>query len=220
MGTVTLFGRDYHGVFFDWDGTLVDSLDGVMAAHNHVRAHYGLPLWSRDILFTAMSKSAREIYPEIYGDKADEAHEMLYGYLGKAHLDHIKALPGSAETLEKLTQAGLGLGIVSNKSHAFLTKEVTHLGWTDYFGAIVGAGEAQRDKPHGDPVQLARVRHKGLEDMDRVLYVGDTETDLKCAGACGYDCVLLTHGEDRSALAAQYDPVAVLHDLRDLATLI
>ena len=33
-------------IIFDWDGTLVDTLPGLLTAHNHVRALYGLPVWT------------------------------------------------------------------------------------------------------------------------------------------------------------------------------
>ena len=65
-------------VFFDWDGTLVDTCGMVLDAHNHVRKIHNLPLWEAEDIFGRVSRSARETYPKIYGDRAAEAQKQLY----------------------------------------------------------------------------------------------------------------------------------------------
>jgi len=35
----------YTSIFFDWDGTLVNSLGVIVKAHNHVRVAFGLEPW-------------------------------------------------------------------------------------------------------------------------------------------------------------------------------
>ena len=46
-------------VFFDWDGTLVDSIPLLFAAHNHVRVAMGLETWSQQEYFQLDRKSTR-----------------------------------------------------------------------------------------------------------------------------------------------------------------
>ncbi len=69
------------GVYFDWDGTLVDSLPLLFASHNHVRVTMGLHPWTREEYMQAMVQSTRALYPTIYGERAQEAQDMLYGYI-------------------------------------------------------------------------------------------------------------------------------------------
>ncbi len=33
-------------IFFDWDGTLVDTLQGLLIANNYVSTHFGLEHWT------------------------------------------------------------------------------------------------------------------------------------------------------------------------------
>ena len=65
-----------------------------------------------------------------------------------------------------------------------------HLGWDRYFGRMVGAGDAARDKPADDPVALA-LDGSGIRPGDDVWFVGDTDIDIDCAHNAGCIPVLL-----------------------------
>jgi len=200
-------------VIFDWDGTLVDTCALVLEAHNHVRAHYGLPLWSEHDLFGKSSQSARECYPEIYKDQAEAALERLYGFMQSRHLDHLTEITGAGALIQKLHASDIPMGVVSNKRHDLLLREVSHIGWDHYFKTVIGAGHALKDKPAADPLHLALDRMQAREDIDSVYYVGDTETDLACAKAGGCPAIYVSHGKDSQELAGKYQPVFIANDL-------
>ena len=44
--------------------------------------------------------------------------------------------------LQALSDSGVYLGVVSNKTGRFLRAELAALGWDHYFGKLVGAGDA------------------------------------------------------------------------------
>lgn len=82
----------YKAVIFDWDGTIVDTCGLILDAHNHVRKYYDEPLWTMEDFMGRASQSAREYYPTVYGDKADEAQEILYEYIEKKHLEYLEPM--------------------------------------------------------------------------------------------------------------------------------
>ena len=86
--------------------------------------------------------------------------------------------------LEIITQKGIPMGVVSNKSSRFLHKEVHHLGWHHYFGVLVGAGDASRDKPAADPVLLA-LSGLNIPVGQNVWMIGDAPVDWDSALAAG-----------------------------------
>ena len=199
-------------VFFDWDGTLVDTLQGLRRSHNHVRVTLGYPSWSEEQFHSNLKHSARELYPAVYGEKSDEALALLYDYVDTHHLGHLQVLPGAADLLATLKNLGIACGIVSNKRHEFLLKEIKHLGWGDYVQAAVGAGVAARDKPAGDPIVHA-LSLAGLKpDKATVWYAGDTETDLLAAQDAGCAPVLLSHGKKKENLIETHNPLFVFGD--------
>ncbi len=204
------------GVFFDWDGTLVDSLPLLFAAHNHVRGQLGHPLWTRDEYAKAIVYSTRELYPKLYGDRAAEAQDILYGYIQENHLKDMKVLEGAPEVVEYLASHNVPIGIVSNKRHDVLRREVEHLGWNKHFRIYNGAGVAKLDKPSGEPLLHALREHGDDLGIDDIIYIGDTESDLSCAKEAGCPVVFIRHGKDSQDLISKYNPAYVVDTLGEL----
>lgn len=203
-------------VFFDWDGTLVDSLGILIDAHNHVRGAHGLPLWTEEDFFGAVTYSSRELYPKIYGDKSDDAQAMLYAYIKEHHLNYLTEMEGAKEILDMLASMQVPMAVISNKRNDILVREVEALGWQDYFGVYMGAGIAEQDKPSGAPILHALAAHPAKPSLESLLYVGDTETDLKTCVDVGCPCAYIRQ-EGRSAdLVETYKPAIVVDNLAEL----
>lgn len=203
-------------VFFDWDGTLVDSLGLLVNAHNHVRAHYGYPLWSREEFFGAITRSTRELYPMLYGDKSAEAQKILYDFIEEQHLAYLKVMDGAKDVLDMLQAMNIPMAVISNKRNDVLRREVEALKWDTYFGVYMGAGVAIKDKPSAAPIFHAIAEHPGKPALADLIYVGDTETDLKAVADAGCDCAFVQHDGPRPELVELYKPAIVVDNLRQL----
>ena len=101
-------------------------------------------------------------------------------------------MPGVPEVLE----AGVGWpqGIISNKAGAFLRREVVFLGWSRFFGPVIGAGDAASDKPDPAPIHLALSQLNRIGDAS-VWYMGDTALDMRAARAAGVTAVLVGNAD-------------------------
>lgn len=203
-------------VFFDWDGTLVDSLPMLHKAHNFVRESFGVPLWSREEYTKHMLHSTRELYPTIYGERAQEGIDLLYGYITDNHLQQLSLIDGAESVLQLLQERGVPMGLVSNKRNDVLVREVEHLGWQKYFDVYMGAGVAKKDKPSGEPLIHALGLHPHGLTIDNILYVGDTESDLSCATEAGCPVAFIVHPPVRTDLIEKYMPRYVVNNLEEL----
>ena len=204
-------------VLLDWDGTLVNSMQGIFEAHNHVRVYMGHPAWTWDEYKGFMRSSSRELYPQLYGDRAQEAMDVLYDYYGTHHLAGLTELPDAANLLAAIHALNIPMGVVSNKKHEMLVREAKHLGWDKYFGgALVGAGVAAKDKPAADPVHMVLDIMKVKPNQGLTWYIGDTITDLQVAKAANCNAVLVLHGENKDALISEFSPYLVVADCADL----
>ncbi len=192
-------------VFFDWDGTLVDTLPWLLKAHNHVRESLGYDAWSNEEFKEIIRYSSRELYGKLYGEREEEAHAILRAFMEASHLENLKILPDALPLLEYLFEAGIPAGIVSNKRHPFLEREVAHLGWGKFVRIAIGAGYTSQDKPAAEPL-LEALRLSGLEPGQDVWYVGDSETDMLTAEAAGCSAVLVRHHHDNEHLIASHAP--------------
>ena len=177
-------------ILFDWDNTLVDSWATIHQALNTVMAAMGKPLWSLQETKRRVRLSLRESFPLHFGDRWEEARRLYLDTFARIHLDQLTALPGRGELLKQLSDEGIFLGVVSNKTGALLRREVERLGWSALFGRVVGAGDALSDKPDAAPVTLA-LEPSGVGSGETVWLVGDTGVDMECARNGGCVPVLL-----------------------------
>ncbi len=175
-------------VLFDWDNTLADNWACVHDALNAALVAMGHAPWTFAETRDRVRRSMRESFPDLFGARWTEARDIFYARFAAAHLDHLQPMPGAAALLDALGAAGVYLAVVSNKTGRFLRREVGALGWTDRFGAVVGAGDAAADKPDPAPVTAA-LAPIGLAPggfaREQVWFVGDADIDLECAHRSG-----------------------------------
>lgn len=177
-------------ILFDWDNTLVDSWGSIHHALKATFEHMGETPWTLEETRQRVRASARDAFPALFGARTEEATKVFYATYERDHTEKLSPLPGSAEMLETLAGDRLPLGVVSNKLGRLLRKEAAHLGWDSHFAGVVGAGDAARDKPALDPVELA-LSETGLDLGPGIWFVGDTDIDLRCAAAGGCTRILL-----------------------------
>lgn len=178
-------------IFLDWDGTLVDSYALLESAHNHTRQTLGFPALPEGSFASHFGKPRDLLYNALYPGKFDEAKAEFERFYMANHLNGITILPGVESLLETISRAGITCGVVTNKKAAFIHQEIGHLGWNDYFSAVVGAGDAVEDKPSPAPLLLA-IEISGVKTaFSEVWMVGDTENDLICASRAGCKSVLI-----------------------------
>ena len=176
-------------ILFDWDNTLVESWGVIHEAMNLTLDAMGFGRWSREETETRVRASLRDSFPAMFGERWRDAEQIFYGAFSSIHLKHLRALPGADEMLAHLAQVErIYLGVVSNKRGEYLRREAEHLGWTGHFRTLAGAGDAARDKPAIEHVQLALGELACGAD---IWMVGDADIDLKCAWNAGCTPVLL-----------------------------
>lgn len=205
-------------IIFDWDNTLIDSWECIRVATNATLRHMGHREWTMDETRRNVAKSLRDSFPEMFGDRWEEARDFFYATFRAIHLDHLKPLPGAEALLAGLAEQDLWLAVVSNKNGAFLRLEAERLGWTSYFGRLVGATDATEDKPSAAPVQMA-LAGSGIEPGDQVWFVGDALIDMHCAVNAGCVPMLVRETAPQPGEFASHPPRRVLAGCDDLTSL-
>jgi phosphoglycolate phosphatase len=185
--------RRPRAILFDWDNTLVDSWATIHEALNYLMRAMDRPEWTLADTKERVRLSLREAFPQHFGERWELARDIYLERFRAIHLDRLTALPGRETMLRALAAEGIFLGIVSNKTGALLRREVERLGWSGFFGSIVGAGDASADKPACEPVHLA-LQPSGVMAGEEVWFVGDTAVDMECARNSGCIAVLLGGG--------------------------
>lgn len=205
-------------VLMDWDGTIIDSLPLINAAHNHLLEIHGKPLIGRSQSKKLTAHDPQTIIGTLIGTTDEsavaEGLTTFRQYVRKRHLDHFGRtdngytglVDGAGELVEAIRSNDIPMGIVTNKNHDILKAEIAHLRWDDWFKALVGPGDAYRNKPYPDPVFLA-LNIMGIEPGREVAFIGDTYGDIECANAAGLTSILIEvepYPENQSQPALRY----------------
>ena len=194
-------------ILFDWDNTLVDSWLTIHEALNFLMREMEMPEWSLADTKEKVRLSLREAFPLHFGARWEEARDIYLERFRSIHLERLAPLPGREALLRDLAGQGTFLGVVSNKTGELLRREVARLGWSGYFGSIVGAGDAPADKPACEPVHLA-LAASGIPAGRDVWFVGDTAVDIECARNSGCIGVLLGDPMPPEAFAREFSSFA------------
>lgn len=206
-------------IVFDWDNTLVESWECIRESYNATFRHFGLPEWSLDETKVNVAKSLRDSFPQMFGDRWEEAKDVFYRSYESIHASHLNPLPGARDMLEALKARGIYLAVVSNKRGSFLRKEAHMLGWTDLFGALIGATDCEADKPHPAPV-VKSLAPAGLQPGADVWFVGDSVIDIQCGLASGCLPVLVREDPPRVGEFDTYPPLCHLSGCDAIVTLV
>lgn len=191
-------------IIFDLDGTLIDSLDDLACATNHMLRSMGRTEASREQVRGYVGQGARRLVERAMPDATpEELEEGLARFLvyNEEHIvDKTRFYPGVEETLAALRDAGRILTVVSNKNVALCTKVLKTLGADRFFSCIIGADSLAERKPSPEPLL------KVLRDFDiapeRAVIVGDSINDIAAGKAAAVATVGCTFGYgDRDEIA-------------------
>ena len=201
-------------LLFDWDNTLIDSWSVIHAAMNATLAAMGRAAWSRAETEGRVRASLRDSFPDLFGEDWRKAERVFYDAFAALHIAELRACPGAGALLAWAAER-FYLGVVSNKRGAFLRKEAAHLGWSPHFRVLAGAGDARRDKPAREAVELA-LGAGGIAPGADVWLIGDTDIDMECALRSGCLPVLVRAAPPSAGEFAAAPPALYFSDLAGL----
>lgn len=205
-------------IVFDWDNTLVDSWATIHEALVLTFAAMGHEPWTLAETKARVRHSLRDAFPALFGDRWDEARKLYLDHFTAIHIDRLAPIVGAAELLVEARGAGFHLAVLSNKTGRILRLEAEHLGWSEHFVRLVGAGDARADKP--DPVAMQFVLEGSGFAGNDVWYVGDTALDMECAARAGCVGVLIGDGDPQDQGFARFPPQRRFADFTALGRLL
>lgn len=195
-------------ILYDWDNTLADSWRAILAGMNNALVSHNMPAWTLEQMKERARLSMRDSFPALFGeDNWKAARDLFYAGFRAVHLQELRALDGAEALLSAASALTIPQAVVSNKQGPFVRAEAKHLGWGGYFQAVIGAGDAARDKPNPEPVSLAMAQG-GLVPGPGIWFVGDSYVDIAVARNTGLTPVLIHPGPERTDEFDNHPPAA------------
>jgi phosphoglycolate phosphatase len=172
---------------FDFDGTLVDTSQGILASINHTREYYELPALSFAQAKKYIGTGRAALLDGILREKPEldrAAAVEIFAAHHQTHMyDQIHFYAGLPEFLEKLRTAQKLLGVVSNKQQRLIGEILAYLKTPVVFDIIVGADTLPEHKPSPRPV-LHACAQLGMNKEETVFF-GDSIYDVQAGRGAG-----------------------------------
>lgn len=175
-------------IIFDLDGTLLDTLGDLHSATNHVLEQFGYPTRTIEEVCRFVGNGAERLIRLAVPEGVDPmpvlaAFQTYYA----AHCDILtKPYAGIPEVLRVLGEK-YPLAVVSNKPDRAV-KELAKI----YFPTLFARGEST-DCPRKPAPDMVWKTMKAL-DVERCIYIGDSDVDIVTAQNAGVPCISVTWG--------------------------
>jgi phosphoglycolate phosphatase len=204
----------YPVIIFDWDGTLMDSIDKIVtcvkqaAVINELEEPCSQAI--RNIIGLSLDKAMAQLFPEQPEHKQLAVKTAYREQYSLYNQQQTPFYPGIKEWLISLKSKGYKLAVATGKGRNGLNRMLHQYDVHDLFHVTYCADETS-SKP--DPLMLNKI----LEDLNmhphQALMVGDSSYDLEMAKNANIDCVGVDYGVHSESILSQFEPIAIVSDL-------
>ncbi len=174
-------------VFFDMDGTLVNSMNDLAVATNYAMGEFGYPekpienyaYYAGNGIYVMIERALEP--NKVDPDTLKQIRDIFFDYYKDHCTVHTTVYSGVAELVAALKQKGMKVGCITNKVEPIAKNIINH-----FFGGmdvVYGQVDGVPNKP--DPLLTL----KALKELDlspeECLFVGDTSVDMETAKNSG-----------------------------------
>ncbi len=207
--------KQIHGIIFDLDGTLIESYEAIYLGLKECFQYLGKEIFPfQDLKIHLRADLEATLSPFFSPEEVLKGIPVMRKKYEEVYLNKTHFLDGAKEVLKILHSEGAILGIASNKFGRFSRGVLTHLGVSDYFKSVIGAGDVIRNKPFPDMIH-AVLREMGLPP-EEAIFVGDTLTDIETGKQARVDVYALPTGFHSEKELSQGKPRRLLRNLQEL----
>lgn len=183
-------------VFFDLDGTLLDTAPDMAGALNALRAEQGLsalPFGSiRELVSHGANALVTFAFPRETAAGLAGLRDRFLELYGERLAIETRPFDGLLEALARLEAASVPWGVVTNKSSSLARPLLEKMGLAGRTAVLVGGDTLAERKPHPAPL-LHAARVVGVAPA-RCAYIGDAERDMLAARAAGMQRFVALYG--------------------------
>jgi phosphoglycolate phosphatase len=215
--------KGYSAVIFDLDGTLLNTLDDLADGVNYAMAVTGCPLRTTEEVRSFVGNGIRKLVERALPSEkrteetVTETLSVFTAYYGAHCADKTVPYRGISELIADLKVRGILMSVLSNKDEG-ATVALCRRFFGDAFAAVIGGRQDLPKKPAADGA-LSALRIMGVE-KESVLYVGDSDVDIRTARNALLDCAAVSWGFRPRSVLESLCPDYIADDVQALREII
>ena len=183
----------YKLVIFDLDGTILNTLEDLLQSCNYVLSKYNLEKIELEDVRKNIGWGIRHLIYEVskHSEYTDQMFVEYKEYYSKHYNDFTHPYDGVNEVIDYCLNNNIRIGVYTNKVED-IAQDLCNYHFKEKFEFVYGNLETRVRKP--DPSFIVKVIEDLGLDKSEVLYIGDSEVDIKTANNAGINGLFLSYG--------------------------
>lgn len=209
----------YKAIFFDLDGTLTESGEGITKSVQYALEKLGKPEEDLDKLRVFIGPPLMEQFMKYADVDETEARRAVEYYRERYAVKGIfenRPYDGVENLLRELKGRGYILAVVSSKPEYYVTKILDYFNLSSYFEVVVGSEMNGARTSKTEVIEEALKRLNMSDRRKEVLMVGDKEHDVLGARAAGLACVAVGYGYGTKEELTAAQPLKIVASIEEL----
>ena len=209
----------YKAIFFDLDGTLTESGEGITKSVQYALEKLGKPEEDLDKLRVFIGPPLMEQFMKYADVDETEARRAVEYYRERYAVKGIfenRPYDGVENLLRELKGRGYILAVASSKPEYYVTKILYYFNLSSYFEVVVGSEMNGARTSKTEVIEEALKRLNMSDRRKEVLMVGDKEHDVLGARAAGLACVAVGYGYGTKEELTAAQPLKIVASIEEL----
>ncbi|MBE6634358.1 MAG: HAD family hydrolase [Ruminococcaceae bacterium] len=208
-------------LFFDLDGTITHSAEGILNSVTYALERMGLEVPPREQLTCFIGPPLIRSFTQLFGlsnEEGERAVALYREYYLEKGIFECYVFNGMAETLAELRRRGYRLTLATCKPTVMAERILEHFGLRSLFALVSGPElDGTRNEKHEVVAHALKVLNIS---PDHVLMVGDRRDDVVGAGRCGIPCVGVTWGFGSEEELREAGALSLIHSPEELLSCV
>lgn len=185
------------GVFFDLDGTLLDTARDLCAALDRTMEDHGVSPLPFEDTRPHVSNGSYALIEKGFGIPREHPDtETLRDKLLAHYQDNLceltRPFDGIETLIQELAERDIPWGIITNKPAAYAEPLMKRIQFASEPACLICPDHVENRKPHPESMYLA-CNHAGSEEHS-AFYIGDHQRDIECGQRAGAKTIAVNYG--------------------------
>lgn len=207
-------------IIFDFDGTLADTSNLIVATMQKTASDLGLPCRTEDRIKSTIGLRLEEIPPILWTDT--NVSGEIFAEVYRKNFEDLKykfpvtLFPYVKETLSKIKEdnSNFYLAVATSRSHKSVEELLDQLNIKEYFDYILGGNDVIEGKPN--PESIFKILSRINGSSEDTLMVGDMKVDMIMGKNAGVNTCGVTYGNGKKTELQEAEANFIIESFKDL----